>query len=270
MQADPFEPWIRRWSLSADGEAFETRFGSRLMPVRCDGAAAMLKIAGHPEEVRGGALMDWWAGQGAARVLRREGKAIVLERAQGPRSLSAMALHGADDEATAILCNVAEGLHAPRDRPAPASLVPLPTWFGALEAAAAERAGVYARAWAVARDLLADPRDVVVLHGDFHHDNVLDAGERGWLAIDPKGLIGERGFEYANLFRNPTAELALAPGVLARRADLVSARAGLDRPRLLRWVFAYAVLGAAWSLQSGHDEQPGLRIAESAAAALDT
>ena len=30
---------------------------------------------------------------------------------------------------------------------------------------------------AAARDLLATPRDVVVLHGDIHHDNILDFGE---------------------------------------------------------------------------------------------
>jgi hypothetical protein len=41
------------------------------------------------------------------------------------------------------------------------------------------------------------------LHGDIHHDNILDFGRRGWLAIDPKRLFGERGFDYANLFCNP-------------------------------------------------------------------
>jgi streptomycin 6-kinase len=34
------------------------------------------------------------------------------------------------------------------------------------------------------------------------HD-VPDFGARGWLAIDPKGLYGERGFDYANIFCNP-------------------------------------------------------------------
>ena len=43
-----------------------------------------------------------------------------------------------------------------------------------------------------AQALLADPRERSVLHGDLHHDNALDFGARGWRAIDPKGLIGER------------------------------------------------------------------------------
>jgi streptomycin 6-kinase len=109
-----------------------------------------------------------------------------------------------------------------------------------------------------------------VLHGDLHHENVLDGGVRGWLAIDPKGLIGERGFEYANLFRNPDADLALAPGRLARLASIVAETAALERARLLAWVYAYAVLGAAWSLEDGSEDDAavGLQIAEIARAEL--
>ena len=61
---------------------------------------------------------------------------------------------------------------------------------------------ILARCADVARRLLAEPREVTVLHGDLHHDNVLH-GSRGWLAIDPKGLIGERTYEVANLLGNP-------------------------------------------------------------------
>jgi streptomycin 6-kinase len=60
---DDFEPWVRRWSLIADGEGFTTRFGSRLLPVLADGEPAMLKIAGHEEERRG---VLAYAGLGAA------------------------------------------------------------------------------------------------------------------------------------------------------------------------------------------------------------
>ena len=107
-----------------------------------------------------------------------------------------------------------------------------------------------------------------LLHGDFHHDNVLDGGDRGWLAIDPKGLSGERGFEYANLFRNPDVEIALDPARLRRRAEIVAAASDLEPRRLLQWVRVYAVLGAAWSLESGHDPAPGLAIGALAAAEL--
>jgi streptomycin 6-kinase len=269
---DDFEPWVRRWSLIADGEGFTTRFGSSLLPVLADGEPAMLKIAGHEEERRGGALMAWWGGVGAARVLAREGEAILLERFRGPRSLAAMARAGAeeDDEATGILCRTALALHAPRADAPPASLAPIEAWFRSLWPAAQAHGGTFAVAARVARDLLDDPRDVVVLHGDLHHDNVLDGGDRGWLAIDPKGVLGERGFEYANLFRNHDAQVALAPDRLARRTAIVAEEARLDRERLLAWILAYAGLGAAWSVESGHDSDArcGLDIAEAAAALI--
>lgn len=228
----------------------------------------MLKLCAKDEERRGGALMEWYGGDGAAAVFAREGDAILLERVTGGRDLVRLSSEGADDLATSILCETARRLHAPRARPAPDSLVPLEFWFRALTRAAEDGPQIFATASAESAALLASPRDPVVLHGDLHHGNVLDGGERGWLAIDPKGLTGERAFEYANLFRNPTAAIALAQGRLQRRISLVAAHAELEPRRLLQWTFVYAALGAAWSRQDGQDPGPGLAIAERAAAAL--
>jgi streptomycin 6-kinase len=264
----PFEPWLTRWRLAADGAPFETRFGSRLLPVRWRGEAAMLKIAASDEERRGGALMAWWNGQGAARVFERQGAAILLERLSGSASLSVMSREGRDEAATALLCDAARSLHAPRDEPRPRSLVPLHIWFRALAPAATAHRGTFAKALAAAGPLLAAQQQVAVLHGDLHHDNLLDDGRGGWRVIDPKGLIGERAFDYANLFRNPTAEIALAPGTMRRRLAIVANKADLDPRRMLAWILAYAGLGAAWSLESGQDPTPGLAIAELAAAEL--
>nr|WP_245808542.1 aminoglycoside phosphotransferase family protein [Deinococcus hopiensis] len=94
--------------------------------------------------------------------------------------------------------------------------------------------------------------------------------ERGWLAIDPKGLTGERGYDYANIFCNPGLEVAATPGRLARQADVASQEAGLDRSHLLQWILAYAGLSAAWHLQAGEREQAEatLEVAQIATAAL--
>lgn len=229
-----FEPFLSRWALTPDGDPIVTR-GARLLPVRHLGEAAMLKIAlDHDEEV-GGLVMAWWDGQGAARVLALEGNAILLERAEGTRSLSDYARDGRDDEATHILCDAIGRLHAPRAAPPP-GLVPLPVWFNALEPASQAHGGILKQSAEVACLLLADPRDGVVLHGDIHHDNVLDFGKRGWLAIDPKRIHGERGFDYANLFCNPDVEspahrVAVLPDRFASRLAIVCQQAGLDRRR---------------------------------------
>jgi streptomycin 6-kinase len=188
-----FDYYLALWNLKPHGDPIFTN-GSRLLPVRRNGEAAMLKIATQAEEKFGGVLMAWWDGHGAAHVLAMDGDAILLERAHGGRSLSEFARDGHDDEATRIICDVIEKLHTPRAKPLP-ELIPLLAWFRELEPTAASHSGVLARCAEAARFLLADARDVGVLHGDIHHHNILDFGKRGWLAIDPKRLQGERGFD---------------------------------------------------------------------------
>jgi streptomycin 6-kinase len=178
-----------------------------------------------------------------------------------------MSRNGRDDEASCIICEVAATLHAPRSDPPPA-VIPLSQWFRELAPAASRSGGVFDIAAATANELLAEPRDVTALHGDIHHGNILDAGPRGWLAIDPKGLVGECGFDFANVFCNPDLEIATAPGRLARQAYVVSEAAGLERMRLLKWILAYAGLSAAWSINDGEDPRLALAVAQLAAAEL--
>src|SRR6185503_3507272 len=99
--------------------------------------------------------------------------------------------------------------------------------------------------------------------GDIHHDNVLDGGARGWLAIDPKGVLGDRGYDYANMICNPWGASFLEPARIDHRVDLVAERSGLGRTRLLRWLLAYTGLSAAWTLYGDWegDAGPALRIA---------
>ena len=252
-----------RWGLTPDGAAIRTP-GSDLMPVCWQGRAAMLKVARSAEEVRGHDLMVWLDGQGAARVFRHEGAALLLERLETTPSLAGWALTGQDDAATRVLCGAAAGVHAARVTPWP-DLPGLPRWFGSLEATQGRGEG-FARAWATARRLLADQRDVRPLHGDLHHGNVLRSPERGWLVIDPKGLIGERTFDFANMLCNPNLNHALRPERLARQAALIAREAGLDHARLLGWVGAYAGLSAAWHLEDGQEEQARQSLAISALA----
>ncbi|NLS18892.1 3'-kinase [Rhizobium sp. P40RR-XXII] len=257
------------WRLIPDGAPIVTH-SSRLFPVRRDGVPAMLKIADAPEEKSGAELMVWWNGVGAAHVLQHKDDAVLLERATGSRSLAEMARNGQDDEASRIICEAVAGLHAPRGISLP-QLIPLFDRFRSLEAAARREGGVFVRSAATACTLLSEPRDVVTLHGDIHHGNILDFAERGWLAIDPKGLVGERGFDYANLFCNPDNSVATAPGRLARQVGIVAEAARLERQRLLQWIVAWAGLSAAWLIEDGEDEhvRPTLRVADIAAAELD-
>jgi streptomycin 6-kinase len=205
-------------------------------------------------------------------VLARVEEALLLERAEGGKSLAGLALSGRDDEASAISCDVAARLHAPKAVALP-PLMPLEAWFAALAPAARTRGGFLARSAATAVELLSAPREISVLHGDIHHYNILDFGARGWLAIDPKGLIGERGFDFANLFCNPDlaraeASFVRSPEVFARRLAIVSSQAGINRTRLLQWIIAYTGLSAAWLIADGLEPEAGLAIGALAEAAL--
>jgi len=261
-----FGDYLKRWELAPDGEPIITRT-SGLLPVRSGGVPAMLKVARIDEERIGGLLMQWWGGHGAARVMARDKNAILMERAVTGASLADLA-RNRDDDASRIICTVLAQLHTPRGHP-PATLVALTEWFEPLRAAAEARGGLFRIAASTASDLLSTQQDIVVLHGDIHHRNILNFGSRGWLAIDPKGLIGERYFDYANIFCNPDHEMAKMPGRLSRQVRVVAKAAHLECHRLLAWIVAWAGLSAAFLVDDGLLPNAELAMAERAAAELN-
>lgn len=266
-------PYLERWCLTPDGAVITTR-AARLLPVRQRGGEpAMLRIVTLDDAKGGEVLLEWWDGHGAARVYEKDGDALLLERATGPESLMEFVRTGRDDEATGILCAAVSVLHEPRDKRLP-DLIPLPVWFEALAPVARAHGGLLARAHTTAQALLIDQHNVVPLHGDIHHENVLDFGRRGWLAIDPNRLIGDRAFDYANIFCNPdlgdqSLRVARDPTRFRRRLEIVVARSGIEKPRLLRWILAWCGLSAAWFINDGESAEIDLAVAEMAAAALD-
>ena len=263
----PFAAFLSCWALTPDGPARRTP-GSDLLPVRWQGRAAMLKLARTAEEAAGHRLMVWWAGQGAARVYAHDGPALLMERLDGEGTLAAMALGGQDGAATRVLCRAAAAVHAAGQGPWPA-LPDLRRWFRALGEAAGQGAD-FAALWELAQQCLAEQRDVRPLHGDLHHGNVLHSAERGWVLIDPKGLLGDPAFEYANLLCNPTLAHALTPDRLEAQLAVIAEESGLDAARLARWAVAYAGLSAAWHLEDGQWDEAALTLRVAHAANLVT
>lgn len=237
------DKYVDLWGLEPAGAAFSTH-SSVLFPATQDGIPVMLKLTPEPDEIRGGALLAWFDGEGAVQVLQRSEGAILMERPTCNRSLFAMALDGRDDEAVDILCAVAAELH--RSRPsAPPPVAPLEEFFAPLLQSDSQdeliRTGCR-----LATELLAAQSDITVLHGDIHHRNVLDAGVDRWLAIDPKGLYGERTVDFVNLFRNPSSEIAVDPKRFADRIDKITNTARLDPLRLASWIAAFCSLSLVW------------------------
>lgn len=97
-------------------------------------------------------------------------------------------------------------------------------------------------------ELVASQNEPVLLHGDLHHFNILAARRRPWLAIDPKGVVGEPAYDTGALLCNPVELLHTPqPGkCLKRRLDQLSEELDLDRARVRGWGLAQAVLAAYW------------------------
>ena len=158
-----------------------------------------------------------------------------------------MAASGRDDAATAVLVDAAVALHGMPVPPASLGLVPLRAWFHDL-LDRPQSDPLLDRAASLARDLLAEPGPEVVLHGDVHHGNVVDLGNR-WAAIDPKGLLGHPAFDLANVCCNPAMGVAVAR--LDARLDVMADRAALDRALLASWVGAWCGLSLVWAGDEG-------------------
>lgn len=259
--------YMQQWQLTAAGDYFFS-YASLLQPVQYRQQKALLKISLEEEEQFGGMLLQWWAGDGAARVFQYSGEALLLEWIEGGRSLKLMAENGQDDEATRIICRTAIKLHAKRNTPLP-RLIDLNDWFYELLHADEKYGSRFIASAQIARLLLESTTTKTVLHGDLHHENILYANERGWLAIDPKRLYGEEGFDYTNLFCNPSKTIAVAPGRLERQLNIVCSEVPVSEQRMLQWVAAWTALSALWMLDVGEDPATTVTVNQMALALLN-
>ena len=109
------------------------------------------------------------------------------------------------------------------------------------------------------REFFTENHHPVLMHGDFHHYNVLSS-ERGWLIIDPKGVLGPAGYEVGPFLLNPWGELLNITNHVSmtkRRIDILHEHLGFEHQRIHEWGLAHAVLSAWWSL----DENTGWEYA---------
>ena len=115
---------------------------------------------------------------------------------------------------------------------------------------------LFNHAYGIAKELLQSKRNQYLLHGDLHHTNLLFRYDGTWVAIDPKGLIGEFAFEVGPYLFNPVPHLIHHPDLkdlLERRLQILTEISGLDRLRLACWSFCRAVLSGIWSVEEGED-----------------
>ena len=264
----------RRWSLRVEAP-FPGLWHNYVAPAVCaDGRPAVLKLAppGDREFHTEVAALEQFDGAGCARVyaVDRERRAVLIERLLPGTPLLALE---DDERMTAVAADVMRQLW----RPVPADH-PFPTvayWGSGFQRLLRARfdgttgplpEALVSRAEVSFAELLGSMDEPVLLHGDLHHENILRAERQPWLAIDPKGVVGEPAYEVGALLRNALPERA-SPAELTRlqrrRIAQLAELLGFDAQRLRAWGFAQAVLSAVWSIDDGGDGQASVACAES-------
>lgn len=209
------------------------------------------------DESHSGKVLRAFGGDGAVKVYESETDAVLLERLEPGNDLVDLVKRGEDYEATRILARVIAKL---AHHKAPAECPTVANWgrgFDRYLESADQRIprAMVREAHAIYQELTSAQRNTMLLHGDLQHYNVLFDNERGWLAIDPKGVVGELEYEVGALLRNPVElpELYTNPLTLNRRLEILCDLLPLDHARTLRWSFAQSVLSAIWNVE---DREP--------------
>lgn len=261
MSQPSLNEYVEKWELQQPTKIAESAMGV-CYKVGFGAIPAVLKVfteAGREDEGDGTKALTYFEAQGATRLYRSDEWAQLQEFLPG-KTLFQHYIDTGEDAAITEIVGVVKKLHAKRKSPPPEGFRSLRTRFQSLlETKVAESED----AAAIAGELLSSEENVVVLHGDLHHDNIFQSPSRGWLAIDPKGLIGERTYDLANCFYNPIKlqhKLAYRARV-ERLADTFADRLGYKRERILKFAYAHGHLSAAWMRETGQDAQPTLEIA---------
>ncbi|MEU7584622.1 aminoglycoside phosphotransferase family protein [Streptomyces sp. NPDC041068] len=247
---------VERWDLTLDGGPMHGMAALVLPVVRRDGTPAAVKFQLLDEETEGEPVaLRVWGGDGAVRLLDYDDGTgtMLLERLDSGRMLSTMA-----DTRKAVLV-VAELLARLTAGPAPDGMRTLGDIAaemiddlpGTLKAIAdpAERALVE-RCGGAVREVMGEPGDRM-LHWDLHFENVLASDREPWLAIDPKPLAGDPGFDLW-----PAIDNRFEPDEVLWRFDAMTEVLGLDRERARAWTLGRVLQNAIWEAEDGRPMEP--------------
>ncbi|MFE5868338.1 aminoglycoside phosphotransferase family protein [Streptomyces roseifaciens] len=257
--------FLNRWGLRIDGPASHGMVALVLPVLREDGTPAALKLQPVTDESAGEpAALGAWNGDAAVALLDHDAATgtMLLERLDANRSLLSI------PDAEASLQTLAELLGRLLKVPPPAGLRSLGDVAGAMLKdvptalpelrTPSERRLVETCAEAV-REVVGEP-GCLLLHWDLHYANVLapvpGSAREPWLAIDPKPLVGDAGFELLPALHDRWDDITATGDVqraVLRRFDLMTDVLGLDRRRAARWTLGRVLQNALWDVEDGED-----------------
>jgi streptomycin 6-kinase len=253
-----------RWGMTSALLIADTR-SSLVYRVQRDGVSSAIAKLLKPQglhELPGFDFLCWRNGVSTVRLLEKHGVAALLEDA-GSLTLRERRVKHGEEAANCVIADLLQKLGSASPSPHPAALVPLQRHFRALFEQAAKHEGQELSASlrkcaGIAERLLETQVEIRPLHGDLHHDNIISGSERGWLSIDPQGLIGDPAYEVANVFGNPEGFPEIVdPHRIKTLVRLFAPLIGCSEQKILRYAIAHAGLSISWSIEDGRPLSPG-------------
>ncbi|WP_067710540.1 aminoglycoside phosphotransferase family protein [Nocardia yamanashiensis] len=256
---DVVDELLQRWSCTPAGPVMHGQVGI-VVPVRNpDLPPAVIKVSfPHPGNVHEPDAYEAWQGRGATYLYARadEHFAMLLERATD-RTLATIANH---EEALVIQGGLSRRLAVEGPTGLPRLADQAKCWEREMRATATEfgdpiPSRILDAALATLRDLGPD-QPATLVHGDLHDANVLASDREPWLAVDPKGQVGDPAQDALNVIRSPRFASVLLdapnlrPAVL-RLLEIYCEAAGIEFDRARRWMQAGAVREALWGRAHG-------------------
>ena len=241
----------RQWGLTVEGPGPSGSCSYLLCVHRTGGEPAILKLSvPHREAEREPDALRVWDGDGAVRLLELDATgAMLLERVVPGAPLGRLDDY---DRMARIGGELVRRLHVPAPDGHPFELLAdvCAQWaanardrvrtIGSREDRALVDEGAE-----LLEGLPREATERVLLHGDFHHWNVLSAGREPWLAIDAKPMVGDPVFDSAQFLGN---HHGIAADAYPRGVDVFADATGFERTRILQWVLAKTAEDAMWSL----------------------
>lgn len=250
---------LPRWDCEQDGEITHGAVGI-IVPVRrgADGVAVLKVSFPHPGNVHEPDAFAAWQGRGGVLLYERDDDrfAMLLEKARD----STLADIADGDEVMTVAGRITRRLAIPAPPVLPRLAAWADEWAEQLAKDAAELAHSLSRevvdaAAATIRELAVDQPDTLI-HGDLHARNILRANREPWLAIDPKGYVGDPAYDGGTMIKTYAVRLIDAdePREGLRRAlDVFSTAAELDHERVRRWAQLHAVQASFWGRRHGFE-----------------
>lgn len=251
--------YLDRWRLRLAGPA-RSGVVALVLPVRqAHGTRAVLKLQPVDDETGGEPVaLRAWAGQDAVRLLDHDPATgtMLLEWLDASRPLSAIPT---GERSLQILSELLARLLTV---PAPAGLRTLSDLATGMldrvpQALAAlgdvgDRRLVRGCAEVVAE--LAPTAGDRLLHWDLHDGNILAGVREPWLAIDPKPLAGDPGFELLPALRSRWDDVTSTrdpAGAVRRRMDRMVEVLGIDWERAAGWTLGRVLQDTLWTVEDG-------------------